>query len=201
MEIRSFLAFELPAEIKDIISAVSENARKTALNVRWGHVANIHLTVVFMGNVPEEQIGPIGEVAGRVCRGYTPFNIYVKGAGLFGSRRHPRVLWIGLGGDMDRMSHFRDDLQTNLKPFGMKEEKRPFRPHLTLGRFRKGAKTGADLDDLLSTYHDLTSSGCGLNELVLFKSDLKPGGAVYTRLGAWPLEGRFFTATPDIGNG
>ena len=189
MEIRSFLALELPADIKNMISVVSEDGRKTALNVRWVHVTNIHLTVVFMGMVPEEQIGPVGEVAERVCRGYPPFNIQVKGTGLFASRRNPRVFWVGLEGDIDRMSYFRNDLQKNLKPFGIKEEKRPFRPHLTIGRFRKGRNPGTGLDDLLSKYHDLTSSECYLNELVLFKSDLKPDGAVYTRLGGWRLDG------------
>ena len=187
MEIRSFLAFELPTDIKNIISVVSEDGRKTALNVRWVHVTNIHLTVIFMGMVPEEQIGPIGEVAGGVCRGCRPFNIQVEGTGLFGSRRNPRVLWIGLGGDIDRMSHFRDDLQKSLGPFGIKEEKRPFRPHLTLGRFRKGRSNGTDLDNLLSKYRDLSSPECNLNKFVLFKSDLTPNGAVYTKLGAWSL--------------
>ncbi|MBC8417738.1 MAG: RNA 2',3'-cyclic phosphodiesterase [Desulfobacterales bacterium] len=189
MEIRSFLAFELPIEIKNMISAVSENARKTSLDVRWVNAANIHLTIVFMGSVPEEHIGSIGNSVRDVCQGYGPFNIMAKGLGLFGSRRNPRVLWIGLGGDIDRMSYFRNDLQKGLKPFGIKEEKRRFSPHLTLGRFRKGAKTGAHVDDLLSKYQDLKSPECKLNQLVLFKSDLKPGGAVYTRLGAWPLNG------------
>ena len=189
MEIRSFLAFELPTEIKRIVSAVSEDSRRVPLNIRWVNVANIHLTVVFMGMVPEEQVGPIGETVENICRAYGPFNVVTKKVGFFGSRRHPKVLWLGLGGDMDGMSDFRDDLQKNLTSFGIKEEKRPFRPHLTLGRFRKGARTGAHLDDLLSKYHDLSSSACILKELVLFKSDLRPGGAVYTKLGAWPLKG------------
>ncbi|MBW1783787.1 MAG: RNA 2',3'-cyclic phosphodiesterase [Deltaproteobacteria bacterium] len=189
MEIRSFLAFELPAEIQRILSAVFEEARTLLSNVRWVRVANIHLTMVFMGNVPEAQLGPIGEAAGGVCREYAPFHIQLKGLGLFGSRRNPRVLWVGLGGDRDRMSCFRGDLQKALKPFGIKEEKRPFRPHLTLGRFRKGVKSGAHLGDLLAKYEDLNSPQTLLNELVLFRSDLNPGGAVYTKQRTWPLTG------------
>ncbi len=189
MEIRSFLAFELPPEIRETLSVVSDDGRTLPLNVRWSRVVNIHLTVVFMGNVREDQIGLIGEVAGRICHGHAPFRIQVKGAGLFGSRRNPRVLWVGLGGETDRMSGFRDVLQKNLAPFGIKEEKRPFRPHLTLGRFRKGAKTDPSLEDLLLKYQDLNGPGCLLRELALFKSDLRPGGAEYTRLGVWPLRG------------
>jgi RNA 2',3'-cyclic 3'-phosphodiesterase len=189
MEIRSFLAFELPPEIRQTLSVVSGDAQALPLDVRWVRVSNIHLTVVFLGNVRENQIGFIGEVAGSICHEYGPFRIQVNGTGLFGSRRNPRVIWVGLGGDMGRMSSFRDDLQKNLAPVGIKEETRPFRPHLTLGRFRKGAKADTDLDDLWLKYHDLKGPECLLRELVLFKSDLRPGGPVYTRLGQWPLSG------------
>lgn len=190
MAIRSFLAFELPVDIKRIIMAVSEDVRQLPLNVRWLNVKNIHLTIVFMGDVQEEQIKPIQDIVKDVCQGYGPFSIAIKGIGIFGSRRNPRVLWIGLDGAIDRMGYFRDDLQKGLRPFGIKEEKRRFKPHLTLGRFRKGARTGTHLDDLLSKYHDLTSPECIIEELVLFKSDLKPGGAVYSKLNGWPLNGK-----------
>lgn len=190
MAIRSFLAFELPVDIKRIIMTVSEDVRRLPLNVRWVNVTNIHLTIVFMGNIQEEQIKPIQDVVRNVSQGYGPFSIAIKGIGLFGSRRNPRVLWIGLDGAIDRMGCFRDDLQKGLKPFGIKEEKRRFKPHLTLGRFRKGARAGTHLDDLLSKYHDLTSPEGIIEELVLFKSDLRPGGAVYSKLNGWPLIGK-----------
>jgi 2'-5' RNA ligase len=189
MAIRSFLAFELPSDIRQTLSAISEDGRAARLKIRWIRVANIHLTVVFMGDVEEAQIGPIREVVRGVCDQYAPFYIQVNGAGMFGSRRSPRVLWVGLGADVDRMSSFRDDLQKGLAPFGIKEERRPFTPHLTLGRFRKGAYADGRLDDLLSKYQALNGSECILRELALFKSDLKPDGAVYTRLGQWPLSG------------
>ena len=189
MEIRSFLAFELPPEIKETLSHISQEMRKTSLDVRWVKPGNIHLTMVFMGNVPVGHVEPIGEAAEKVCQLYGPFAISLKGAGVFSSRRNPRVLWTGMEGDLDRMSCFRDALQKHLKPFGIKQEKRPFRPHLTIGRFRKGAKPGTHLDDLLFKYQDLTSPVCTLKELALFKSDLKPGGAVYSELKAWPLIG------------
>jgi len=190
MAIRCFLAFELPVDIKRIIMAISEDVRQLPLNVRWVNVTNIHLTIVFIGNVQEEQIRPIQDIVKDVCQGYGPFNIGIKGIGLFGSKRNPRVLWIGLDGAIDRMACFRDDLQKKLRPFGIKEEKRRFKPHLTLGRFRKGARTGTHLDDLLSKYHDLTSPEGIIEELALFKSDLKPGGAVYSKLNGWRLIGK-----------
>jgi 2'-5' RNA ligase len=189
MEIRSFLAFELPREIKRIVSDVSLEMKRFPLDVRWTKVENIHLTIVFLGNIHTDQLGPMGEAVKRVCQSYEPFNISLNGAGAFGNRRNPRVLWVGLKGDLERMSPFRDVLQEHLGPFGIKEEKRRFKPHLTLGRFRKGGARGASLNDLLSPYQDLTSPVCAIEELALFKSDLKPGGPIYTKLNTWPLNG------------
>ncbi|MDP6178716.1 MAG: RNA 2',3'-cyclic phosphodiesterase, partial [Desulfatiglandales bacterium] len=157
MEIRSFLAFELPSEIKDMVVRVSRELRKSALDVRWVKIDNIHLTVIFMGNKKTEDIEAIGGEAQKVCLKYDIFDISLKGMGFFPNSRNPRVLWLGLHGDLDRMSYFRDALQKHLKPFGIKEEKRKFKPHLTLGRFRKPKKMDPQLDDLVLEYKDLTS--------------------------------------------
>ena len=190
MEIRSFLAFELPEEIKKIIFHVSEEAKKFPLDVRWVKASNIHLTMVFMGNILMEHLEGISEAVSKACKMYGPFNISLKGMGVFSNRRNPRVLWVGLEGDIERMSYFRGTLQKSLKSFGVKEEKRQFNPHLTLGRFRKGSRPSEHLDDLLSRYQDLTSPVSTLEELVLFKSDLNPKGAAYTKLNIWPLLGK-----------
>jgi 2'-5' RNA ligase len=189
MEIRSFLAFELPLEIKKIISHVSQEMKGTLRNVRWVRTENIHITMVFMGNVPADDIESLGQPVGEVCGKYGTLDIALTGAGFFGSRRNPRVLWIGLKGDIERMSLFRDDLQATLRPYGINKEKRRFSPHLTLGRFRWKSGEEKQLDEILSQYEDLKGPVCSLNELVLFKSDLTPKGALYTRLNAWTLDG------------
>lgn len=187
MEVRSFLAFELPKEIKEVLSRVSSEMKKTPIDLKWVKVDNIHLTVVFLGNVSTNLLEDMAAGISTVCRGHAPFPIRLEGSGIFFSRRRPTVLWIGLNGDMKRMADFRESLHSELHPFGIKTETRPFKPHLTLGRFRKGARSGPFLQDLMSGYEDVTSPAATLGELVLFKSDLKPGGAVYTRLNSWPL--------------
>lgn len=186
MEIRSFLAFELPVDIKRIVARVSGEIRNSIRDVRWIKVDNIHLTVAFLGNIQTEEITAVGDAVREVCLGFGPFNISLKGIGVFPNSRNPRVLWIGLDGDSKRMSHFRDALQKQLKPFGVKEEKRKFNPHLTLGRARK-RKMDFHLDDITSRYNNVISPVCTIHELIFFKSDLKPGGAVYTKLESFGL--------------
>jgi RNA 2',3'-cyclic 3'-phosphodiesterase len=189
MEIRSFLAFELPEGIKKTVARVSGEIRHTGLDARWMKPENIHLTVVFMGNIKADDIGHLGGEAGNVCSVYGTFDIAIKGMGCFPNRQRPRVLWMGLDGNLGRMSRFRDDLQKSLKAFGIKEERRGFKPHLTLARFRSTRKIGSKLEEILKVYDALESPYESLIELHLFKSELKPEGAVYTKLKSWPLSG------------
>jgi 2'-5' RNA ligase len=189
MEIRSFLAFELPEPIKKIVTQVSGDIRKSALDVRWVRPEFIHLTVVFMGDVPSGQVPAMADRLKAVCSNHAPFRVSLKPMGCFPNSRNPRVIWLGIDGDIERMSRFRDDLHKALSPFGIKEEERAFKPHLTLGRFKKPGKRQTELEQLLATYRVLASPVCTLGELVIFRSDLKPGGAVYTRMLSWPLAG------------
>ena len=190
MKIRSFLAFELPLEIKRVVARVSDELRQSTLDAKWVKSDNIHLTVVFMGNIETDDIPAVGEEAKKVCLNHGAFDISLNGMGCFPNTRRPRVIWLGLDGDLERMSCFRDALQERLIPFGIKEEKRRFKPHLTLGRFRRPKRMDSEGLELLSGYEDLSSPVCPLKELALFKSDLKPGGARYTRLDVYPLSGR-----------
>ena len=130
------------------------------------------------------------------CRGWPTIqaDVWVEG-GLMGRADVPSGRSTGsneahvlLDGDMGRLTAFRDTIQKHLAPFGVKEEKRPFKPHLTLGRFRKKPNQ-PDLDEALSRWQDLSSQACDLKELILFKSDLMPSGAVHTRLNTWSLTG------------
>ncbi|RLB33479.1 MAG: RNA 2',3'-cyclic phosphodiesterase [Deltaproteobacteria bacterium] len=188
MAIRSFLALELPPEVQEALSGVWGKMRQTPLDVRWVKPSNIHLTVVFLGDVSPEGLARVKEVSEAVCARFGPFQVSVSGVGVFPGKRSPRVLWLGLEGDLKGMSRFREDLQDRLEPLGIRKEHRPFRPHLTLARFRKRA-SGADphLREVLARYETYRGPSCALKELSLYRSDLGPAGARYTRLAGWRL--------------
>jgi len=188
MKIRSFLAFELPPPLKAGVEEVQRRLRDRLGGVRWVPAGNIHLTIIFLGEVDRSDVASIAAAAQETCAGFSPFKLALEGVGTFGGRRNPRVLWVGLAGDIESMGNLRDALQVRLKPFGVQEERRPFRPHLTLGRFKAGIAQGPELRGCLSEHAALQSPPALLEGLTLFKSDLKPGGAVYTRLEAWPLK-------------
>ncbi len=187
MGIRSFLAFELPPEIKEQIGAVSRELQKSTLPVRWVKAGNIHLTIIFFGSVNEDTIDDIKEKVHLVVKRFSTIKARLNGVGVFPHWRRPRVIWVGLNGEIKKLSNLRDELQTELKVLGFREEKRPFNPHLTIGRFKGIVDRDEEMKLILDRYHGLISDLHYLNELVLFKSDLKPDGPVYTKMAAWPL--------------
>ena len=190
MAIRSFLAFDLPVEIKKTVEEVLYKAKQFDLSIKWVPLMNIHLTIVFMGNIKEEDIRDMGKGIEKICSQTAIFNISLDNMGCFPNKRNPRVLWLGLEGEIERLSFFRDEIQKQLIPFGITPEKRPLRPHLTLGRFKKPDKKNAlKVEELIESFKDISSSAQTLPELIQFRSDLKPSGAVYTKIASWPLGG------------
>lgn len=189
MEFRLFLAFELPSDIMDSVYRISGEIKGYPLNVKWIKAGNIHLTIVFLGNIRADHIPIIEDATGNVCSRYGAFGLNLNGIGIFPNRAKPRVIWLGLDGDLERMSYFRNSLQKHLKLFNIKQEKRRFKPHLSLGRFRKGKVNNPLLENVLMRYKDTVSSKFILNELHLFKSDLRPTGSEYTKLKTWLLSG------------
>ena len=186
-EIRSFLAFKLPGGIKNIVIRVSDMAKMTLKNVRWVEVANIHFTMLFMGNIRDDYLSDIRTSIKNICSSCRPFDIELQGMGVFPSARKPRVLWLGINGDIGRIAFFRDMLQQELQPFGISQDKRKFRPHLTLGRFKQSSEKDSSLIELLDKYRDLKSPIKRLDEFVFFRSDLNHSGVKYTRLDSWRL--------------
>lgn len=187
MAIRSFLAFELPPDIKKEVTRITGKVKRTGLAASWAKPDNIHLTVVFMGDVDEKDIPDIISSIDNVAVKYNEFDISLGGMGLFPDIRRPRVLWLGLNGEIESLSSLRDNLQKPLEIYGVEQERRAFKPHLTLGRFRRPVKERSLLQKILDEYSGISGPDGKLDELILFKSELKPGGSVYTRIHSWPL--------------
>ena len=123
MGIRSFLAFELAPDIKKQIETISKELKKSNLPVRWVKPENIHLTLIFLGDVEENLIEDIKTKVNEVVREMKSFKIRLKGVGVFPSLKRPRVVWVGLGGDIDRLSDLRDNLQSKLNALGFIPER------------------------------------------------------------------------------
>ena len=184
--IRCFLAIDLPDALRPQLALVQGELKRSNADVRWVAVGNIHLTLKFFGNLPDAEVDPITEAAREVAAKQEPFQLQVTAAGAFPSVKAPRVIWLGLGGDLIPLAQMYHKLEKAFAALGHLPEGRPFNPHLTLGRVKSPANRHR-LAKLLEALPPLNWPPFKVSEIILFKSTLTPKGSIYTPLKVVPL--------------
>ncbi len=184
--IRSFIAIDLPEETRKALAAVQEQLKQSRARVRWVRANSIHLTLKFLGNIHPDQVEDIALAVAEEVRDEPPITLGATGLGAFPSRRKPRVIWIGMEGEVQRFTRIQARVENALEPLGFVREKRPFRPHLTIGRV-KDRRRLQSLIDAMATLDMPQFDSFDVTEIILYKSDLRPTGAIYTKLHRMPL--------------
>jgi 2'-5' RNA ligase len=178
--IRAFVGVRIDPKIAQKISEVQSQLRQSLTGIRWVAQENLHFTLKFLGGVEEKKIAPIIEAVERAVRPSEPFSLTAGGIGVFPDIRRPRVLWVGL--EAQGLKVLAQELETTLKPLGFAPEERAFKPHLTIGRWRKIAGKSQSLEEEIDRWKDQDFGQSMVFEVVLFQSILKPNGAVYSPL-------------------
>ena len=184
--IRSFIAIDLPDATRQGLAAVQEQLRQSRAGVRWVKPSSIHLTLKFLGNIPAAQVEDIALAVAQEIRDQPPITLGAAGLGAFPSRRKPRVIWIGMEGEVQRLTRIQARVENALEPLGFVREKRAFRPHLTIGRV-KDRRRLQSLIDAMAELKIPEFDSFDVTEIILYKSDLRPTGAIYTKLHRMPL--------------
>ncbi len=187
--IRSFIAIDLPGLVRRRIETLVDEFRESDAQVGWVRVEGIHLTLKFLGNVAPELIEQIQPVLADIASQTAPIRIEPAGCGAFPTIKSPRVVWVGLGGQIGPLAELAQRVETAMVPYGFEPEGRPFKPHLTLGRV-KGKQRLQALQEILFAHRDFTAEPFDATEVVLYKSDLRPDGARYAPLFKAPFSGR-----------
>lgn len=177
--VRLFIALLLPNEIKKVLEDIIVDLRPRVKGVRWVTAENMHLTLKFIGETKEENIGPITQVLEAVAAGRKPLTVSLDRMGGFPNLKNPRVVWVGLRG-IEPAAEMAALLNRQLKPLGYESEKRPFSAHLTLGRI-KFPIDAAPLAAYAEQLH-LPADSIILDRIALVKSTLTPGGPIYEKL-------------------
>jgi 2'-5' RNA ligase len=142
---------------------------------------NIHLTLKFLGDIKTDDIDTIGSAMKAAAEGCAPFTLTAGGIGFFPGIKRPRVVWVGVGGQFQPLFALQRNLEEHLAAAGFPKDKRSFKGHLTLGRFREGPDPAA-VGRIMQAYSDFGKEEFAVHRIVLFKSDLKPSGALYSQL-------------------
>ena len=184
-QIRSFVAIELPDGVKGGLAKLRrELERDEHTFIKWVDPEAIHLTLKFLGNIFSKRVMEITKAIEEATRGISPFHLEISGLGAFPSPKQPRVLWVGIGGELDKLLSLQRNVDSVLAPLGFAKEERSFTPHLTLARVRERTspterKTFGEL--LMSTNSEINYY-LDVKDVSLMRSQLTPGGAIYTRL-------------------
>ena len=189
--IRSFIAIEIPQEIKTSISQMQAQMKLSKLNfIKWVSPEGMHITLKFLGNTFSEKVQEITDAIREASRGTSPISIEIGGLGAFPNINRARVLWLGIGGEIAKLVELQKKIDDSLVTFGFPKEIRPFSPHITLARVRESASYHDQQDFgrlISSTQFDVTGM-LSIDIVNLMKSQLLPTGAIYNRLATVELD-------------
>lgn len=178
MKVRCFISIELESSIKNNINdfILQNNLSKIFSGVRWIKPDNLHITLAFLGDISADRISDVKKILTKIAPNHMPFSIDLSDLGFFPNLKNPRVLWIGIK-EQPNLLKLKDDIDRRLDAFNISYDKKPFSPHLTIGRIKNPLKIEpkavAELEFKVSFL---------VTEIYLMKSDLSPTGASYTNL-------------------
>ena len=193
-EIRSFIAIELPEEVKNGLTRVRDELERTEHGfVKWVNPEGVHLTLKFLGNIVPELVAKITSAIKDASEGISSFHLELSGLGAFPNLKQPRVVWVGVCGELDKLLRLQGNIDSALVPLGLAKEERPFSPHLTLARIRQGASPSQvrGFGGLVTSIGFESRYSFEVGAISLMRSQLTPHqGAIYTRLSVARLERR-----------
>jgi RNA 2',3'-cyclic 3'-phosphodiesterase len=190
-QIRSFIAIELPENIKIFLSDLENDLKSNCPPVlKWVNPDNIHLTLKFLGNVDIGKIDSIIKSARAVTVDINPFSLTITQLGVFPNIKNIQVVWIGLSGQLDSLLELQKRLENSLFHMGFPLEKRPFTAHLTLARVSDRASYADKerISAVLSKSNYMHVLSLNVKSISLMKSQLARTGAIYSRLSLLELK-------------
>ena len=179
--IRTFISIKLPESTISSINRIQDGLLSYGFKVRWVRSQNIHLTLKFLGDIRETDVDRIGDAMTESAGEYGPITLNTKGIGTFPGIKRPRIVWVGITGQVDRLAGLQGTLEKRLAKLGFPEENRSFKGHLTIGRI-KGRIDPKRFLDAMHEFAEFGSTTFTADKIILFRSELKPSGAVYTEL-------------------
>jgi len=185
--VRTFIALDLGKPIRDRLVSLQENFARAGAQVKWVEPENMHLTLLFLGEVDQRDLLPICRTVATAAQERPAFSLTVAGVGAFPNLRRPRILWVGVGQGVQEVCGLHDALETPLLELGCyRREERKYTPHVTLGRTKTEAASPA-LEGTLRKYQAWEAGETHIAEVLVMGSELTRDGPTYTVLGRGKL--------------
>jgi len=190
-QVRCFIAIGLPDEVKAGLKDLQAQLKSGGQgSIKWVDPYSIHLTLKFLGGVDGDKISPITAAMEEAVQGVSSFSLKVEGLGAFPNLRRVQVVWVGMSGEVDKLAHLQQRLESGLAGLGFAPEKRRFTPHLTLARVRDRVSLDERerLGELIAGTKFEAARSFPVEAVSLMRSQLTREGAIYSRISAAALK-------------
>jgi 2'-5' RNA ligase len=184
--VRAFLAVDPGEKFRVRVAELQQRLRGAIPGVRWVDPGNIHLTLKFLGDVGTDTLGKLDERLRESLAGFARFTLQFSGAGAFPETGRPRVLWVGALSEGDRVQSLAVKVSDVVSRLAIPTDDKPFRPHLTIGRFKQAGPNRKNLESRLEAIRGDYGQAL-VDRVILFKSTLTPRGPIYSVLSEVPL--------------
>lgn len=178
---RTFIAIELPKEIRENLTQLQERLKALSLDVKWVSQENIHLTLKFIGESDEKKVDRTKEILEEVARENTCFTATLSSICVFPDVKFPRIIWVGIGQGDEKIKAIVKNLEDKIAKLGIPKEERPFLSHITIGRIKSPKNKDRLIQEIENLGQEFINStfSFAVNKITLFKSTLKPQGPIY----------------------
>jgi 2'-5' RNA ligase len=183
-KIRSFIAVDLSAPVRAALQRLRDQFAQLKCEVRWVRVEGVHVTLKFLGLVEPARLEQIHTTLATGITGQPALRVRARGLGAFPNLRRPRVLWVGLEGE--GLAELAARVEEAMRRLDFEPEKRGFSPHITLGRVN-GMRGWSRVEELFKAQLSDDFGECIVDAVTIYRSTLRPDGAVYTPLWTIPL--------------
>jgi RNA 2',3'-cyclic 3'-phosphodiesterase len=178
--IRAFIAIDLSHEARKEISRIQDVLKAVDANIKWVDPETIHITLKFLGDIPEDKIPQISAGLENITKTFEPFEITLDKLGVFPKWNFPQIIWVGINDKNDVLSGITADIDKFLREIGFETAKREFKAHATIGRVR--SSKNKDKLKNIAIKISIPPIATKISRITLYKSNLTPTGPIYTSL-------------------
>jgi len=183
--LRTFLAVPVPRDVSSKKNMLYSTLENVDGDINWVKNAQLHLTMKFLGHTPESAINDVIDHIEKITPNMNPFDLKIEETGCFPVPTRPRILWLGLKGNLVLLKSMVESIENVLEPLGFPKDSRDILPHITLARIKYPQKHTPNVDPFLKSSYDPIDFP--VDRMQFFSSELLPSGAVHTILKTFPL--------------
>ena len=186
--IRTFIALDTPETVTKVALSLQSSVKVNPKAVRWVRKENIHITLRYIGSTAPGELEKINRLLSEIVGQNSDLSLNISGTGCFPKKERPRILWLGVDGDVLELKLLVEMINSEMDRLGYPQEERNYSPHISIGRIRYPQRVTPDVTDFLSAEYEPIS--WNIPKIIFYQSELLPSGAIYSILGTHNLNPR-----------